>query len=257
MNYLCSTCGLDGVRLWRPTTHPADATTPRLLCAGCARTSSGDHLDAAFPDQFDGFVPAVPVLGVDGAFYAFGAVPLAREAWWRSLPLRFNGHLAVYGELRDGDGNVISLQQSSSAEGRFAWLFIVDRDGNRVSFHPPAGKHVAPSPHLGAARARALGEMLLAFANGEALERVNRASVFLTEAASKIVAGDPTLRRDDIAMALGRASMNGVSEYVVPALVVVTLGEKPRPRTQDIVFSLLERREADVFIWTARLRPST
>lgn len=70
---------------------------------------------------------------------------------------------AVYGEFKDGYGQTVRVQESSSAEGAFCWVFCKDQEGNDAIIH--LGKPHSRSPHLSRAQARRLAKLLLKFAD--------------------------------------------------------------------------------------------
>ncbi len=93
--YVCTECGVEGVKLWREYQTFADYT--RLLCASCAladQKETGPVDDAGYrphgqrigrTDQIGWFVPAV--LDEEGtSFWGYTSVPQDRITWWRGLP---------------------------------------------------------------------------------------------------------------------------------------------------------------------------
>lgn len=78
---------------------------------------------------------------------------------------RTNRGFAIYTELQDAYGRIVRVQRSSSAEGRYCWLFCKNRMGEEGSFH--LGKWQSFSPHLTPAQARRIAKALLRFADGK------------------------------------------------------------------------------------------
>jgi len=73
---------------------------------------------------------------------------------------------AVFGRVTDGRGNVVRVQESSAAEGRFCWVFTRDEDDHSVVPCVAApGGYSAVAPHLNPAQARELAALLLRFAD--------------------------------------------------------------------------------------------
>lgn len=92
--YRCDKCASHGVKLWRPP-HCTE-----LVCASCI----GVEVDAdgcapvepigeisfhgQMSDQIRGYLPAVPLEPVSGAwgFWGYSSVPQCAVVWWRALP---------------------------------------------------------------------------------------------------------------------------------------------------------------------------
>ncbi|MCC7422085.1 MAG: hypothetical protein IT428_17540 [Planctomycetaceae bacterium] len=81
--YVCTKCGVSGVRLWREYNTFADVTD--LECVTCAEKSQDRKYEPP-GDSIGWRVPAVPVEGMD-AFWGYGSVPDEGVKWWHSLPL--------------------------------------------------------------------------------------------------------------------------------------------------------------------------
>lgn len=96
INYACSSCGLEGHKLWRQYQTFADRV--RLFCAVCSEADQGQKVDLGVPfdgsnqaawrrpsDQIGWLVPAVPVEGEE-AFWGYTSVPNEAVGWWAALP---------------------------------------------------------------------------------------------------------------------------------------------------------------------------
>lgn len=68
---------------------------------------------------------------------------------------------AVFTEFIDGYRNEVRVQESSSAEGRFVWVFCKPAEGSMFEEHEKS-----PAPHLTPAQARRVAKALLRFADG-------------------------------------------------------------------------------------------
>jgi hypothetical protein len=100
IEYRCTLCGAEGVKLWREYQTFADQT--ELLCVDCAEKSplaSGKKCRLNFPrleaggkypdvysDQIGWLVPAVPDVEAE-SFWGYTSVPQDRVEWWKQLPL--------------------------------------------------------------------------------------------------------------------------------------------------------------------------
>jgi hypothetical protein len=92
LDYRCSKCKLDGLKLWRGVHGCVDKDENTLKCAACLvpDTKVGDDgraqekgLHGMRTDQVSGWLPAVPV---DDTFWGYTSVPSADCEWWRALP---------------------------------------------------------------------------------------------------------------------------------------------------------------------------
>lgn len=91
-DYTCATCKAHGVKLWRESHAFLDSMT--LACAECC-AKEGHPVDLSESDQTMRRVPAVPTL--DGSYWGYTSVPPEGCAWWKALPLRFDGEWPVRG----------------------------------------------------------------------------------------------------------------------------------------------------------------
>jgi len=93
-DYVCSGCGLCGVKLWRQ--YQTVACNIELLCASCALENQGKKgpVDEGGKrtgemgertDQIGWLVPAVPD-EENITFWGYTSVPSAGCRWWRDLP---------------------------------------------------------------------------------------------------------------------------------------------------------------------------
>jgi len=92
-HYICSKCGVHGVKLWRQYNTCADSLD--LLCGQCALEDQdekgpinsegnrqGEHGETC---QIGWLVPAVPT--EDGSTYwGYTSIPASGVRWWRALP---------------------------------------------------------------------------------------------------------------------------------------------------------------------------
>lgn len=107
--YQCSSCSVDGMKLWRPI-HGLSG----WLCARCAtdiersrlQDETDRHLLSIWPfdtdgnftfsagDQLGDMLPAVPT--VDGSeVYGYGSVPEERARWWHAMPTHADTALEI------------------------------------------------------------------------------------------------------------------------------------------------------------------
>jgi hypothetical protein len=91
-DYVCGGCKVRGVKLWRESHTVLSAIT--LACADCC-AKEGHPVDLSDSDQTMRRVPAVPTL--DGSYWGYTSVPPEGCAWWKALPLRFDGEWPVRG----------------------------------------------------------------------------------------------------------------------------------------------------------------
>ncbi len=96
-DYVCSKCGVFGVKLWRQYQTFLDHI--HLMCGPCACADQGkaDTLDAAGKieetdiggrcDQIGWMIPAVPTEKND-TFWGYTSVPDAGVKWWKKLPTK-------------------------------------------------------------------------------------------------------------------------------------------------------------------------
>ena len=93
IEYKCSKCGIESVRLWRQYQTFLDYV--ELMCVDCAekdqnRPSGFDKNGNKIlgqTDQIGWLVPAVPTIE-DDTFWGYSSVPQDRVKWWYSLPLK-------------------------------------------------------------------------------------------------------------------------------------------------------------------------
>lgn len=100
IEYRCTVCRAEGVKLWREYQTFADRTG--LYCVSCAeksrhangkkcklklpRLEDGGKDPDCYSDQIGWLVPAVP--DVEGeAFWGYTSVPQERVLWWHNQPL--------------------------------------------------------------------------------------------------------------------------------------------------------------------------
>lgn len=69
----------------------------------------------------------------------------------------------IYGEYKVSRLCTVRIQESSSAAGRFVWIFCHNEKGEDAIVH--LGKPHAVSPHLSRAQARRVANALLKFAD--------------------------------------------------------------------------------------------
>ena len=96
MPYVCATCGIHGVKLWRESY--IFLNNVRLLCASCIRSEENlervstmdddGMIESKYghgmrTDQLGRWIPAVPT--DDGSFWGYTSVPEDGCRWWRSL----------------------------------------------------------------------------------------------------------------------------------------------------------------------------
>lgn len=96
MDYKCSQCGAEGVKLWRQ--YNTFVEYIKLMCADCAAKDQKEDISTMTPDgrytnksgiksdQIRYLVPAVP--SDDGSFWGYTSVPQKDVNWWRNLPIR-------------------------------------------------------------------------------------------------------------------------------------------------------------------------
>lgn len=68
----------------------------------------------------------------------------------------------IYTEFVDGYRNEVRVQMSSSAMGRYVWIFCNPTEGSQFEQHDKS-----PAPHLTPAQARRVARALLRFAKGQ------------------------------------------------------------------------------------------
>jgi hypothetical protein len=91
-DYICSECGVKGVKLWRNY----QSTRIILLCASCA--AKYQHVDISsmdekglylgkfsITDQIGWYAPAVPCQVLD-TFWGYTSIPDEGAIWWQNLP---------------------------------------------------------------------------------------------------------------------------------------------------------------------------
>jgi hypothetical protein len=92
VEYRCSKCKADGVKLWRGVHGCEDKDGNKLLCAACLSPDVTVSDEGRVPDRYDGphgtdqvdgWLPAVPV---DDTFWGYSSVPTADVRWWKALP---------------------------------------------------------------------------------------------------------------------------------------------------------------------------
>lgn len=88
--YICTSCGAEGVRLWREYQTFADHT--QLLCIRCAcadqekdAVKRARKMSEGQGDQIGWLVPAVPC--EPDTFWGYTSVPASGVVWWYALPL--------------------------------------------------------------------------------------------------------------------------------------------------------------------------
>ena len=74
-----------------------------------------------------------------------------------------NRGFKIYGEYKDSRKNKIRIQESSSAEGSYCWIFVEDSSGQDAIIH--LGKPQSISPHLSKKQAKRIANALLRFAD--------------------------------------------------------------------------------------------
>jgi len=96
ITYTCSTCGAEGVKLWRES---LTFTLNHLECGMCLCKELGVCLPddeglvlarGGYTDQIGPYVPAVP-LDLDNlldvqVFWGYTSVPQPSVDWWKALP---------------------------------------------------------------------------------------------------------------------------------------------------------------------------
>lgn len=82
--YICSKCGVSGVKLWRQ--YQTIASAIELLCVDCAEADQKKKLNPGC-DQIGWLVPAVPVDG-EPTYWGYTSVPPEGCKWWYDLPMR-------------------------------------------------------------------------------------------------------------------------------------------------------------------------
>ena len=81
--YVCSKCGISGVRLYRQ--YQCLASEVYLLCRACAIKEQKEDPDTKDEHQIGWLVAAVPT--EDGeTYWGFTSVPQAGVEWWNNLP---------------------------------------------------------------------------------------------------------------------------------------------------------------------------
>ncbi len=95
--YVCGTCGVGGVKLWRE--YQTFLSHQTLECCDCAAKSQGKDVscidadgrrlldDGMRCDQIGWRIPAVPTEEGD-TFWGYTSVPEPGVEWWRRLPTR-------------------------------------------------------------------------------------------------------------------------------------------------------------------------
>ena len=94
-NYVCSTCGAAGCKLWRP--FNVLPVSENLQCATCASQGENDDVSAmsvdgrhvnswkSNTDLIGSLAPAIP-FDKGGSYWGYTSSPPQAIAWWRSLP---------------------------------------------------------------------------------------------------------------------------------------------------------------------------
>lgn len=82
--YVCSACGLTGVRLFRQYQTFADCIS--LLCTKCAIKDQGEDSISHIPHNIGWLVAAVPTENGD-TYWGYTSVPNAGVRWWDNLPV--------------------------------------------------------------------------------------------------------------------------------------------------------------------------
>lgn len=89
VDYRCTKCKAEGLKLWRGVHGCEDGEGNKLLCAACLAPSvvvdehGKSREDGHYSDQVAGWLPAVPV---DDTYWGYSSVPTADVRWWRTLP---------------------------------------------------------------------------------------------------------------------------------------------------------------------------
>ncbi len=95
MEYKCTVCGVEGVRMWRQYQTFLDRI--KLMCMACAeadqdricelRSEASVFRSRRGPsDQIGWLIPAVPTSEGD-TYWGYSSVPQDRIEWWQALPL--------------------------------------------------------------------------------------------------------------------------------------------------------------------------
>jgi len=82
IEYKCTKCGIDGVKLWRQYNTFLDHL--EVLCKDCAEKDQGKSIKED-SDRIGYLVPAIPTKEGD-TFWGLGAVPTSLAIWWYRLP---------------------------------------------------------------------------------------------------------------------------------------------------------------------------
>lgn len=83
--YMCSVCGRDNIRLWRPSCQEGP-----LYCIVCGAQKEQANIERYMKlaiesgDTIGNLLPAVPT--EDGYMWGYTSVPEKAIHWWRGLP---------------------------------------------------------------------------------------------------------------------------------------------------------------------------
>lgn len=135
IDYTCSNCKAEGVRLWRP--YPNGS---KVRCYRCMKLEYKNEPDDA-SGQWGWYVAAVPTHDGSDGYWGYLGIPEEGATWWRALPL--HNDCAGCGQ-NPCTGNFTQCRNRNTQYTQYETrVYAMDPEGNQILLLKSHDKAVA------------------------------------------------------------------------------------------------------------------